>query len=116
MIFRKPIIAPMIRGALLRADMLHLDPATINFAAYLEVTALRAVCREGSLDLHLRWSTLRRLDRTLACVLHAADQDGRAVLQWRIPLENGLPGARRGDDVLVAVKQGVPSSFKGKVL
>ncbi len=116
MVLSKPIIIPMIRGSLLRADMLHLAPATINFAAYLEVTALRAVCGDGSLQLHLRGRRLRRLDRRLACVLHAIDQNDRAVLKWRVPLENGLSGGRPGDEVLVAVKQEIPPSFNGKAL
>jgi len=116
MVFRKQMAIPTIRGALLRAEMLHLDPVTINFAAYLEVTALRALCTDASLDLHLRWRVLRRLDRPLACVLHALDPNGQALLQWRIPFENGLPGERRGDEVLVAVKQETPRSFNGKAV
>jgi hypothetical protein len=86
--------------------MLRLAPVTVNFAACLEVTGLRALLVGGQLEFCLRFRVLRALPRTLACCLEALDQRQEPALRYRITLNENpaLANAGRGDDLLVAVK------------
>ena len=98
----------MVWGAFLPREMLRLHPATVNFAAYLELTGLRAVLQVDEMHLGLRCRLLRELQRPLCCFFHILDEEEERPLEGRVVLDDGsLAGARRGDDLLIAAEQAI---------
>ncbi len=99
---------PLVRGALLHREMLRLHPATANFAAYLELTGLRAILQEDQMHLSVRCRLLREIRGSLCCFFHILGEDGEEPLRGRVALEEGsLGGSRGGDDLLIRVEQAI---------
>src|SRR5574341_690735 len=107
---RADMSRPLVRGALLRREILPLNPATANFATYLQLTGLRAVAEGGRFEMGLRCRLLRAVPGPLCCFFHVLGEGGEKPLEGQVLLDDDSPlaAACRGDDLLIAAEHVIP--------